>query len=209
MKNLSLVIIAIILFGCQEQIELPEKSSEELKTMAIEGISVEFIFNSNKPSFGDLYLITGSEDKTFPAKNRQFEKFKSLGVSFIDQAYYGIRNESKIGDGVTIWLFPLKNGKTEFAGIDAPFDSILMEYTVLTNKENSSDLVKKVFYAFKDNLDVQIIFEGKEVNDYKTIEKRIKEITELCKNELKLVPGSEEAIKRVWGDTPEYYNLNN
>ena len=138
MRNISLILI-VILFGCQEKkekIELTEKSSSELKDMAKGGINIEFIFNSNKPTFGDLYLITGSEDTKFPPKNRQFEKLNSLEIEFIDGAYYGIKNENKIGDGVTLWLFPMKNGKVEYTDINAPFDSILMEYTVLSNKEN-------------------------------------------------------------------------
>jgi len=212
MRNISLILIAIILFGCQEKkekIELTEKSSSELKDMAKGGINIEFIFNSNKPTFGDLYLITGSEDTKFPPKNRQFEKLNSLEIEFIDGAYYGIKNENKIGDGVTLWLFPMKNGKVEYTDIDAPFDSILMEYTVLSNKEKSAELVKKVFFAFKDNLDVKILFEGKEVNDYGIIETRINDIIQLCKTELKVEPGSDEALKIVWENTPVYNNVYN
>ncbi len=201
MKNLSLIIITMILFGCQETKDLTEKSTTELKTMAIKGINLEFIFNSNKPTFAELYLITGSEDPKFPAENRQFEKLNTLDISFIDYAYYGIKNDNKIGDGVTIWLFPMKNGNTEYDDYEAPFDSMLMEYTVLSNNEMSSDLVKKVFFAFKDNLDVKIIFEGKEVTDYKIIENRINDIIEICRTELNVEPGSEEALKLVWGNT--------
>ena len=212
MRNISLILIAIILFCCQEKkekIELTEKSSSELKNMAKGGINIEFIFNSSKPTFGDLYLITGSEDTKFPPQNRQFEKLNSLEIEFIDGAYYGIKNENKIGDGVTLWLFPMKNGKVEYTDIDAPFDSILMEYTVLSNKEKSAELVKKVFFAFKDNLDVKILFEGKEVNDYGIIETRINDIIQLCKTELKVEPGSDEALKIVWENTPVYNNVYN
>jgi len=209
MKNLSLIIIVIFIFGCQEQIELTERSSAELKTMATEGIGIEFIFQSNKPTFGELFLITGSEDPKFPAKNHQFEKLNSLDISFIDYAYYGIKNDNKIGDGVTIWLFPMKNGDTEYDDYNAPFDSVFMEYTVLSNTEKSSELVKKVFFAFKDNIDVKIVFEGKVVNDYKIIENRINEIIEVCRTELKVEPGSEEALKLVWKNTVLYNDGNN
>ncbi|WCO01558.1 hypothetical protein [Psychroserpens ponticola] len=209
MRSLSLIILTVFLFGFQEQKELNEKSSAELKTMATKGIYIEFIFKSNKPTFGELFLITGSEDPKFPAQNRQFEKLNNLGFSFIDYAYYGIKNENKIGDGVTIWLFPMKNGNTEYDDYDAPFDSMLMEYTVLSNTEKSSYVVKKVFFAFKDNIDVKIVFEGKEVNDYKIIENRINDIIEVCRTELKVEPGSEEALRLVWGTMPLYKNGNN
>ena len=212
MRNISLIFIAIVLFGCQEKkakIELIEKSSSELKTMAREEINIEFIFNSNKPTFGELYLITGSEDTKSPAKNRQFEKLNSLGISFIDGAYYGIKNENKIGDGVTLWLFPMKGGKVDYVDFNAPFDSIFMEYTVLSNKEKSAELVKKVFLAFKDNLDVKILFEGKEINDFELVENRINNIIELCRTELKVEPGSDEALKIVWKNTPVYNNVYN
>lgn len=199
----------MILFGCQETMDLTEKSPTELKTMAIQGINLEFIFKSNKPTFGELYLITGSEDPNFPAENRQFEKLNTLDISFIDYAYYGIKNDNNIGDGVTVWLFPMKNGNTEYDDYEAPFDSMLMEYTVLSNNEKSSDIVKKVFFAFKDNLDVKIMFEGKEVTDYKIIENRINDIIEICRTELNVEPGSEEALKLVWGNTSLYNNGNN
>ena len=210
MRNISLLLITIILFGCQEKkekIELTEKSPAELKAMAKEEINIEFVFNSDKPTFGELYLITGSEDTKFPAINRQFEKLNSLGITFIDGAYYGIKNENKIGDGVTLWLFPMKGGKVEYTDIDAPFDSILMEYTVLSNKKKSAELVKNVFFAFKDNLDVKILFEGKEINDFDLVENRINNIIELCNTELNIEPGSDEALKLVWKNTPVYNNV--
>lgn len=206
MRNIGLILIlaTIILFGCHEKndnIESTSHSAPETKT-----INVEFVFNSNKPSFGELYLITGSEDSKFPIENRQFEKLNSLGVSFIDGAYYGIKNDNKIGDGVTLWLFPMKKGSVEYVNINAPFDSVLMEYNVLGNREESIELVKEVFNSFKNNLDVKIVFDGKEINDFRIVENKIKVIVEVCKAELEIGPGSEEALTLLWRDTPLYNN---
>lgn len=190
-------------------IESKEDTTTEFNSSVYEEINIEFIFNSMKPSFGELYLITGSENKMFPPENRQFEKLNSLGISFIDGQYYGIKNENKIGDGVTLWLFALKNGEIDYVDLNAPFDSIVMEYKVLSNQVESAKLVKKVFFAFKDNLNVTIVFEGEIITDYKVIEDRINRQIKRCRKELNVEPGTEEALKLVWGQTSAYDNSNN
>lgn len=204
--------MSLMLCNCLEKktiIESKEDTTTEFNSLAYEEINIEFIFNSMKPSFGELYLITGSENKMFPPENRQFEKLNSLGISFIDGQYYGIKNENKIGDGVTLWLFALKNGEIDYVDLNAPFDSIVMEYTVLSNQVESAELVKNVFSAFKDNLDVTIVFEGEIITDYKVIEDRINRQIERFRRELNVEPGTEEALKLVWGQTPAYNNSNN
>ena len=190
-------------------IESKEDTTTEFNSSVYEEINIEFIFNSMKPSFGELYLITGSKNKMFPPENRQFEKLNSLGISFIDGQYYGIKNENKIGDGVTLWLFALKNGEIDYVDLNAPFDSIVMEYKVLSNQVESAKLVKKVFFAFKDNLNVTIVFEGEIITDYKVIEDRINRQIKRCRKELNVEPGTEEALKLVWGQTSAYDNSNN
>ena len=189
-----------MLCNCLEKktiIESKEDTTTEFNSLAYEEINIEFIFNSMKPSFGELYLITGSENKMFPPENKQFEKLNSLGISFIDGQYYGIKNENKIGDGITLWLFALKNGEIDYVDLNAPFDSIVMEYTVLSNQVDSAELLKKVFFAFKDNLDVTIVFEGEIITNYKDIEDKINRQIERCRRELNVEPGTEKALKLV------------
>lgn len=212
MKTIILLVSAISLFGCQndkESTELVQKSSQELNKMAMGGINIEFIFNNNKPTFGELYLITGEENVDFPAENKHFEALSPLEFSFIDGAYYGIKNNNNIGDGVALWLFPLKNGSAEYTNADLPFDSVLMEYTVLNNNPKSAKLIENVFHAFQNNLDVKIVFEGDEISDYQVIENRINELIAYSNNELKVIPGSEEALKLLWEDHPLYGNVIN
>lgn len=61
-----------------------------------------------------------------------------------------------------------------------------------------------MFSTFHNNLDVKILFEGEDINDYKIIENRINNIIKLCRTELKVEPNSDEVLKLVWEKTPLY-----
>src|SRR5690554_2461829 len=122
MKRLSIILITIGLLSCNgtEQKNVnTDKQLQDLETLAFEGISVDFKFNSNKPTFGDLFLIVGNENPNFQPNSKEFVKLQDLGFEQVDD-YFGIRNESDFGDDVKIWMFPLINGEEVYHN-EGPF----------------------------------------------------------------------------------------
>ena len=188
MRNLILITISFFLFSCQEK-----GKNVDIETLAFKGINIDFKFNSDKPTFGDLFLIVGFENPTFLPNSTEFEKLNQLGFTQVDD-YFGIRNESDYGDDVKLWLFPVINGKEVYHD-DGPFDSIRLNFSVLRNGIETSELLEKIYNSFKKNLDVNILFNGKEIKDYAVIEKKLNEIVDYCRNELKVEPGSEKALQ--------------
>ncbi len=208
MRYLHVLILLIILLGCQQnntKIEVTDQAIVKKESKAYEEIVVFFHFNEPKPSFEELFLMTGVESSDIPQKNRQFEKLSPLKISFLDDQYFGIKNENTMGDAVAIWMIPLKNGKAQYHDADAPFDSILMEYTVLNNNVADAVLVKKVFDAFT-NLGAKVVFEDKEIQEYTPIKNKMTETIQLCRTELNVEPGSDEALQLLWGDHPFFGN---
>ncbi len=198
LKLLFILSLSLLIVGCKQEISASKTDNEvakEILSKEPKNIYLKFIFNSKKPTFEELHLITSSENAEFPEESKQFEKLHALGFLFLDGEYYGIRNNKKVGDGVALWLIPIKEKNT-----NKNFDSILMDYSVLGNDVTSAELVKKVFYAFKDNFDVKILFEEKEIHNYAVIEDKIDDMIASCRTELNVEPGSYEALELVWGD---------
>lgn len=195
MKNLILIAFSFILLNCQEnskKTELKNSKIDNMETLIFEGINIDFNFNSDKPNFGDLFLIVGFENPNFSPSNTKFEKFNQLGFTQVDD-YFGIKNESDFGDDIKLWLFPIKKGKVVYHN-NGPFDAIRINFSVLRNGIETSELLKKVFNSFKQNLDVNILFNGKEIQDYAVVEKKLNEIIDYCRNRLKVEPGSKKAL---------------
>ncbi len=80
---------------------------------------------------------------------------------------------------------------------ESNINSIDLNYIVLNNKANSVDTVEKVFSAFKNNFNVSVKFEGEEIDDFQKIKKRINSLIDVSRNELKVEPGTNEAIKLI------------
>jgi hypothetical protein len=188
MKNLIIITISFLIFSCQEK-----EKNVDMETLAFEGINIDFHFKSDKPTFGDLFLIVGFENPNSLPNSTEFEKLNQLGFTQIDD-YFGIRNESDFGDDVKLWLFPIKNG-IEVYHDNGPFDAIRINFGVLRNGIETSELLENVFNSFKQNLDVNISFNGKEIKDYAVIKKKLNETIDYCRNELKVEPGSEKALQ--------------
>jgi hypothetical protein len=174
----------------------PENQSQNPETLAFEGISVDFKFNSNKPTFGDLFLITGFENPNKPPNSREFEKLNHLGFEQTDD-YFGIQNNSNKGDDVRLWLFPLKKGE-EVHHDDGPFDALRLTYIVVRNEANTAGLFHEIFIAFKSNLDVTPTQNGRPIDKFDEIEKTINETIHFCRETLKVEPGSDEALQLDW-----------
>jgi hypothetical protein len=169
---------------------------DDLEELAFEGISIDFQFNSNKPSFGDLFLIVGHENPNYPANSKEFEKLKGLGFEQTDD-YFGIKNDKDTGDDVKLWLYPLIKGKEVYHN-NGPFDAIRITYVIVRNDSNTADLFEKIFTEITSNLDVTPTFKGKGVDNYNEIKSRINETIRYCREELKVEPGSDNALQLDW-----------
>ena len=199
MKLITTIILIFGLLSCKS--EKPkngkiEMQNTDLETLAFEGINIDFQFNSNKPNFGDLFLIVGFENPNFLPKSREFEKLTELGFEQTDD-YFGIRNKTEIGDDIKLWLFPIINGK-EVYHENGPFDSIRISYTVVRNEVSTSEIFEKTFNAIMENLNVTPIFEGKQVENFEEIKEIITKVVQYCRQELKVEPGSEKALELEW-----------
>jgi len=168
----------------------------DLETQAFEGFSIDFEFNSNKPTFGDLFLIVGFENPNFSPNSYEFEQLSDLGFEQTDD-YFGIKNFDEGGDEIKLWLFPLINGK-EVHHNEGPFDALRLSYAVVRNKPETAELFEKVYEAFTSKLDVTTRLNGKAMNDFKQIRSQINQVIEYCENELKVDPGSDEALMLDW-----------
>lgn len=168
----------------------------DIEAIAFEGVSIDFQFESNNPTFGELFLIVGSENPNFPPQNRGFENLSQLDFEQVDD-YFGIRNNTEKGDDIKIWLMPIVNGQ-EVHHHEGPFDAVRITYVVVRNTVDTKDLFEKIFQEFQSNLDAKPFFNGKEVTDFSDIEKVISIAVEYCRNDLKVKPGSEEAMMLDW-----------
>ncbi|KAB1160936.1 hypothetical protein F7018_00025 [Tenacibaculum aiptasiae] len=166
------------------------------EVLAHEGIRIDFEFNSDKPTFGDLFLIVGFENPNQPHNSREFEKLAELEFEQVDD-YFGIRNKTEVGDDVKIWLFPIINGEEVYHN-QGPFDAIRITYRVLGNDPKTAKMFEKTFHLINSNLDVTPTFEGKRIENFGEINEIIIKTIQYCKEELKVEPGSEEALQLDW-----------
>lgn len=173
-----------------------DTQTQDLEVLAFEGISIDFQFNSDKPTFGDLFLIVGFENPNFLPNSREFEKLNKLGFEQTDD-YFGIKNNTDTSDNVKLWLFPIIKGEEVYHN-EGPFDAIRLTYVVVRNDTNTADLFEKVFKAFSSNLDVTAKYDGKPIESYNAIQRTISEAIQYCRHELKVEPGSDEALQLDW-----------
>jgi len=198
MRISKLILIFFIFLSCNngnKKVNV-EINNKNLEKQAFEGINIDFVFNGNKPSFGDLFLIVGFENPNFPSQNKTFENLNNIGFTQIDD-YFGIKNSTEKGGDVIVWLFPLINNQEVYHS-NGPFDAVRLNYGILRNEVNKISVLENVFDKFNKLLDCQIIFEGKEIKTFDIIEKRINEISDYCRINLKVEPGSDNALKLDW-----------
>jgi hypothetical protein len=199
MKRLTFVLITIGLISCngteQKKVNTNDQT-QDLETLAFEGISVDFNFKSDKPTFGDLFLIVGYENPNFPPNSSEFESLQNLGFEQVDD-YFGIRNTGDIGDDVKIWMFPIINDEEVYHN-EGPFDAIRLNYVIVRNNEETEVLFEKAFNSITTNLNVTPTLNGQPINNYDNIKKTIKDAIQYCKQELKVEPGSDNALQFEW-----------
>lgn len=157
-----------------------------------EDILIDFKFRQDKPGFGDLFLITGTEHPKFPAKTRNFEQLAHLGFEQLDD-FFGILNEDETGDDVVVWLFPMVRGE-EALHQPGPYDAVRLSYDALRNVPGKSvDILHECYDLLRENFDVQVLLNDKPVDSFDPIQQKINDIVEKWRAE-GIEPGSEAAL---------------
>jgi len=139
--------------------EYTHAMKEELLQSAIEqGVSVNLLFEHEKPSFGDLFLIRGFDHPKSPSSGR-FD-FSALSHFEFDQVddYFGIQSdEDDDGDDVSIWLYPLVKRRpvSHHAG---PFDGLRLSYSVLRNPALRGKLFLEIISGFASHLPARVVY---------------------------------------------------
>lgn len=167
----------------------------DIETLAFEGINVYFNFLENKPKFGDVFLITGFEHPKFKPTINDFESLSEFEFDQVDD-FFGIPNETEIGDDVKIWLFPTIKGDEVFHH-EGPFDGIKITYDVLRNPEEVEILFKSVFNKIVSeiSLPIEIVFENETITSFNDLQPIIDKVKEHCKTKLNVTPGSSDALQ--------------
>lgn len=173
-----------------------EMNNSDLEELAFEGVSIDFRFKNDKPKFGDLILICGYDNPSFPPNSKEFEKLSEIGFEQVDD-YFGIKNQTENGDDVLVWLFPIINNEEVFHN-EGPFDAIRVNYVVVKNEKKNTKLIENIFKSFKENLDVDIYFENVQIDDFSAVNNKLTDVIEYCEKELNVEPGSEKAMELEW-----------
>jgi hypothetical protein len=199
MKRLTILILIFGLLSCKSENQKKEKmesQSPNLETLAFDGINIDFQFNSDKPTFGDLFLIVGFKNPNFPPNSKEFEKLSELGFEQADD-YFGIKNKTENGDDVKLWLFPIIDGEEVYHN-KGPFDAIRISYVVVRNDPKTAELFENTFNEIISNLDVTPIFDGKRIKNFGEIKPILTKTIQYCRQKLKVEPGSSKALQLDW-----------
>ncbi len=109
---------------------------------------VDLMFESVKPSFGDVFLLCGQEHPSFPPTGDYgFKDLADLGVEQVDD-YFAICVE---GDPV-VWIFPLVGGRV-VEHHSGPLDGVRIELGDRSHKKLWSRCVAR----FKERLRIPIV----------------------------------------------------
>ena len=97
-----------------------------------QGISLDIEFGEPRPSFGDLFRISGDVHPLFPPTGQfGFERLADLQFEQVDD-FFGVRSLSGEGTDVPIWLYPVVSGEPVYRHA-GPFDGVCLEYSILRN----------------------------------------------------------------------------
>lgn len=128
-----------------------------LEPAIYEGVDVDFLFESEKPTFGDLFQICGYDHPKFPASgNFNFGNLAELGFEQVDD-YFGITSYEDEGDDVVVWLYPLVDAEP-VSHDPGPFSGIRLSYNVLRNPVEKIDSFLKVVTTFAQELPARAFY---------------------------------------------------
>ncbi|MEM8901239.1 MAG: hypothetical protein AAGC85_24220, partial [Bacteroidota bacterium] len=185
--------------GCnnpRDKDSINSMGSYDLEELAFEGLKVDFQFNSTKPTFGDLFLIVGLENPNFPPNSREFEQLSNLGFKQTDD-YFSISNSTDPENHQEVWLFPVVNEEEAFHH-PGPFDAVRLNYSIVWNQPETEKIFKEAYSAIINSLDVTPKIGGKSIKSYAEISSIIEKTITYCRVELKVEPGSKEALELEW-----------
>jgi len=157
----------------------------------LESISIDFVFQKNRPSFGDLFKIVGFENPNFISESDLFLNFTDLNIEQVDD-YFGIRNTESVGDDVALWVFPLVSNEEVFHH-EGPFDGVRLYYNILTNPIINISVLESTFKSFQKHLAVSVIYKLQKIDSFFLIKEDIDSGIKYWKGK-GITPGSEDAL---------------
>ena len=124
-----------------------------------EGLEVILLFKDDGPTFGDLFTICGYENPHYPPPGRfDFLQFEDLQFSQVDD-YFGVQTQSRVGDDVSVWLYPLIEGEA-MDHHPGPFDGLALGYNILRNPIERSEHFLKCISRLAAGLPVSATYRG-------------------------------------------------
>lgn len=165
----------------------------EIQERVLTGVQIVFKFQGEKPSFGDLFLMTGDEHPDFSPTNEVFSCLEAFEFTQVDD-FFGIENPNlDEGGDVIVWLFPQVDDEDVYHH-DGPFDAIKLSYDVVRNAVGHQSLLESIFNTLNENLKVDIYFQGEAIHNFELVKTFIDEAVQYCQEELGVEPGSDEAL---------------
>jgi hypothetical protein len=160
---------------------------------ALESLTVDVVFNNDKPLFGDLFLICGGKHPLFPPTRKfNLESIATFGFEQVDD-YFGIRSKNEDGDDVTIWLYPMIKNLDVYHH-PGPFDAVRLDYNVLRNPWSKLELFLSVIQAWQALPHTTSHYKSKQENVLERLRKDA-EIIQKYWQEQGITIGSSEALE--------------
>jgi hypothetical protein len=160
---------------------------------ALESLTVDVVFNNDKPTFGDLFLICGLGHPRFLATGKfKLESIAAYGFEQVDD-YFGIRSRDENGDDVTLWLYPLVKNKAVYHH-PGPFDAVRLSYNMLRNPWAKFELFLGVVQAWQALPDTELRYKSNQENALEQLYKDAKAIQKYWQ-EQGITVGSSEALE--------------
>ena len=169
-----------------------------LENAVYTGVMIDFVFENEKPTLGDLLLICGYFHPSYPPSgNFAFEELSALNFSQVDD-YFGLRDINEEGDNVIVWLYPLI-GDRDVYHHPGPFTGLRLSYNILRNPIRYISIFLKVVTLFAQHLDVRVIHRLRNLNlgqppDMTLVEDDINQIVEFWQGK-NITPGSKAALR--------------
>lgn len=128
-----------------------------LADAAVEGLAMDLLFTTARPTFGDLYQVVGETHPSFPPSGTfSFDKLAHLGFEQQDD-YFGIPSKQENGDDVVVWLYPIFDDEIvqHHAG---SFTALRLAFNVLRNTEAGVHTYLNALRALSEGLPVEFYY---------------------------------------------------
>ena len=170
-----------------------------LENAVYEGIEIDLNFISEKPGFGDLFLICGYAHPDRPPSGKfQFEKLADLNFEQIDD-YFGKRDTKTDASAEIVWFYPLVGDEYVYHH-PGPFTGLRLSYNILRNPIQHITIFREVVLQFAQYLDVECIYRLRKLSlgqppQMSIVENDINQIVKYWE-ERGITPGSEVALRK-------------